>query len=124
MAISLRMRRTRQALISALTAMAVVGSVLIAAPTTAGAAAGDVSAWGVNSLGQLGDGTTAYRTNAVSSGADSTIDIAGGRHHVVAARTDGTVTSWGWNGTGQIGNGNFTNQPSPCLLYTSDAADE
>lgn len=120
MGISSAIRSTSRAVFTVLVAGALIGSLVVARPTTASAATGDVFAWGVNALGQLGDGTTSYRTDAVMSGTSSTIDIAGGRHHVVAAHTDGTVSAWGWNGSSQLGNGSTTNQPTPISVNLSN----
>ena len=62
---------------------------------------GTVWAWGVNSDGQLGDGTTASRpTPAPMKGWTGVIDIATGSMQTIALRADGTVWSWG-NSLGQ-----------------------
>lgn len=63
---------------------------------------GDGRVWGDNQFGQLGDGTTIAQTQPVA-GPSGSLDLAGGRHHVVSVAADGTVTAWGWNGFGQIG---------------------
>jgi alpha-tubulin suppressor-like RCC1 family protein len=79
--------------------------------TTALRTDGTVWAWGSNSKGQLGDGTTVDRPNPIQVKlADGTplaniIKIAGGYQHTIALKSDGTVWAWGWNGFGQIGDG-------------------
>ena len=60
-----------------------------------------VWAWGDNSEGQLGDGTTANRPNPTPmKGWTDVIDIATGSKETIALRADGTVWSWG-NSRGQ-----------------------
>lgn len=57
---------------------------------------GTVWAWGVNSSGQLGDGTLTRRTAPVQVvGLNSIAAIAAGNNWSLALRTDGTVWSWG-----------------------------
>lgn len=95
---------------------ALICSLIVSLPSPASAAIGDVSAWGVNTYGQLGDGSTTYRTDAVSAGANGTIDLAGGRHHVLAANSDGSLSAWGWNVSGQLGDGTSTNRSTPVTV--------
>src|SRR5579884_3346311 len=67
---------------------------------------GTVWAWGDNSVGELGDGTTTDRNTPVQvSGLDNVIGIAAGASHNLAVRSDGTVWAWGSNDMGQLGNG-------------------
>jgi alpha-tubulin suppressor-like RCC1 family protein len=72
---------------------------------------GTVWAWGSNSYGQLGDGTTTNRFTPVKiSGLTGITAIAAGETHTVALKNDGTVWAWGDNGYGQLGDGTFTSQ--------------
>jgi len=67
---------------------------------------GSVWAWGDNSYGQLGDGTTTTRLFPVRVGGTSfgTVRaISAGSSHVVASKTDGSVWTWGRNDLGQLG---------------------
>ena len=74
--------------------------------TAAGVDGGPVSAWGGNSSGQLGDGTTNDRsTPGQVGGVADIISVSAGRAHSVALRTDGTVWAWGANGYGELGRG-------------------
>jgi alpha-tubulin suppressor-like RCC1 family protein len=82
--------------------------------TVALKADGTVWAWGDNSYGQLGDGTTTKRLNAVQvSGLSGVIAISGGFVHTLALKADGTVWAWGNNGYGQLGDGTTTERHSP-----------
>jgi alpha-tubulin suppressor-like RCC1 family protein len=75
---------------------------------------GIVWAWGSNSFGQLGDGTTTDRLMPIQvQGISSAIDIATGRNHSVALLSDGTVWTWGNNTNGILGDGTTTNRLTP-----------
>jgi alpha-tubulin suppressor-like RCC1 family protein len=70
--------------------------------------------WGLNTTGQVGDGTTATRTSPARVGTLTGVTaIAGGRDHGLAVRSDGTVWAWGDNTQGQVGDGTTTNRLSP-----------
>ncbi|HEX2951098.1 MAG TPA: prepilin-type N-terminal cleavage/methylation domain-containing protein [Armatimonadota bacterium] len=75
---------------------------------------GTIWAWGDNSRGQLGDGTTTTRLNPVQvmniSGVKS---VAAGSNYAIAVKRDGTVWTWGENNKGQLGDGTTTNSPTP-----------
>ena len=83
---------------------------------------GTVWDWGLNSAGELGNGTTnnsALPLQVVGPGGvgylTSITAIMGGELHNFALRSDGTVWSWGFNYFGQLGDGstnwgNFTNR--------------
>jgi len=59
---------------------------------------GTVWAWGYNSYGQLGDGTTTNRSTPVQVSSLSNVTaIAGGNSHSLALKSDGTVLAWGGN---------------------------
>jgi alpha-tubulin suppressor-like RCC1 family protein len=78
---------------------------------------GSVLAWGANSNGQLGDGTTTAKNTPVPvSGFEAgsgVVAIAAGLTHSLAVKSDGTVWSWGFNGSGQLGDGTFTQRMIP-----------
>jgi alpha-tubulin suppressor-like RCC1 family protein len=75
---------------------------------------GTVMAWGDNSRGSVGDGTTENRRVpvAVTGLGGPVATIAAGDAHVVAAMPDGTVRAWGANDWGQLGDGTLTDRPS------------
>ena len=74
---------------------------------------GKVFAWGKNTYGQLGDGTTNYHGTPTPVAVRGLFGkgmtaIAGGRDHTVALTSEGKVFAWG-NGTyGQLGDGTTT----------------
>ncbi|MFJ6898188.1 RCC1 domain-containing protein [Streptomyces hokutonensis] len=80
----------------------------------------NLKAWGQNTSGQLGDGTTDYRITPVPvPGLTGVQLVAGGREHTVALLGDNTVRSWGANGSGQLGNGTTTDSSTPVTTLTA-----
>jgi len=78
---------------------------------------GYVVAWGYNSSGQLGDGTTTQRaTNVLVTNLSSVVAIAAGGSHSLALLTNGTVRSWGLNNGGQLGDGTVANRTTNVLV--------
>lgn len=72
--------------------------------------AGGVKCWGANASGQLGDGTTEFRTtvvDAVMVPSDVTT-IAAGEAHACALTPAGGVVCWGFGGDGETGDGHGT----------------
>ena len=75
---------------------------------------GSVRAWGDNSQGQLGDGTTTDRkTNVVVTGLSNVVAVATGGYHSLALQSNGIVKAWGLNSNGELGDGTTT---SPRLV--------
>jgi alpha-tubulin suppressor-like RCC1 family protein len=75
---------------------------------------GTVMAWGANSSGQLGDGTTTSSEVPVPvSDLSGVTAISAGRRHGLALLRDGTVMAWGDNEDGQLGDGTATNSDVP-----------
>ncbi|MBK9047688.1 MAG: hypothetical protein IPL74_13590 [Bacteroidetes bacterium] len=65
-----------------------------------------VWAWGSNSNGQLGNGTTNDSPTPVQVlNLTGIVSIATGLDHSIALKADGTVWAWGFGSYGQIGNG-------------------
>ncbi len=76
--------------------------------------AGGVLSWGLNSNGQLGDGTTADRFRPASIPTlTGVVSLAAGSQYGMALKTDGTVSAWGYNGYGELGDGTLTTHPTP-----------
>ena len=70
---------------------------------------GTVWAWGDNSTGQLGNGTSTARLVPVQvSGVSRIAAIASGDRFSLALRSDGGVFGWGSNSDGQLGDGTVT----------------
>ncbi|WP_274648814.1 fibronectin type III domain-containing protein [Paenibacillus humicola] len=83
---------------------------------------GTVWSWGLNTWGQLGDGSTTDRNVPVQiQGLGSVIDVAAGDSHVLALKNDGTVWAWGINGDGELGDGTKTNHSSPVQVPHLDS---
>src|SRR5450759_3831659 len=80
---------------------------------------GQVLAWGSNSSGQLGNGTTTQSSTPVAvrlpSGSTVTA-IAGGGSHSLALTSTGQVLAWGYNYNGELGNGTITNSSTPVAV--------
>jgi alpha-tubulin suppressor-like RCC1 family protein len=75
---------------------------------------GTAWAWGYNSNGQLGDGTTTNRATPVQvSGLSGVTALAAGDRHALALKWDGTLWAWGENNEGQLGDGTTTDRHTP-----------
>ncbi|WP_341347072.1 hypothetical protein [Paenibacillus sp. FSL H3-0469] len=75
---------------------------------------GSVWTWGRNTYGELGDGTTTYKTTATQVyGIDNVISVAAGDHHSLALKSDGSVWAWGNNDSGQLGTGSYISSVLP-----------
>ncbi len=76
---------------------------------------GTVMAWGNNTSGQLGIGTTSQgETPPVAvTGLSDVASVAAGNNHNLALLIDGTVMAWGDNTNGQLGDGTTTSHSTP-----------
>ncbi|MCH9648334.1 MAG: hypothetical protein K0U98_08850 [Deltaproteobacteria bacterium] len=67
-------------------------------------ASGEVYCWGSNAYGQLGDGTTTYRTIPVKvSGLNGVVQVTVGDRHSCAVAAGGEIYCWGSDAEGQLG---------------------
>ena len=67
---------------------------------------GTLWSWGENGSGQLGDGTTSYKTTLTKMTSDSNwLNISCGSEFVIGIKNNGTIWAWGRNNYGQLGQG-------------------
>jgi alpha-tubulin suppressor-like RCC1 family protein len=76
---------------------------------------GAVKCWGMNDKGQLGDGTTTYRSTAtdVIGLYSGVATVSAGGDHTCAVLEDGRVKCWGNNLFGQLGDGTTVQRNAP-----------
>src|SRR6266704_150900 len=123
----------RTSLLRASGALAAAGTLILLGPAAAGAAgqpaatitsagiaqvtaSGPVWAWGLNSTGELGDGTTTSSDIPVPVKLPhgvKVIAIAAGDNFNLALTSAGRVLAWGWNAFGQLGNGTTATSDVP-----------
>jgi len=75
---------------------------------------GKVWAWGFNTYGQVGNGTTTHASYPQQvAGLSDIVSIGAGNNHAFAIKRDGSVWAWGHNAYGQLGDSTTTNRSSP-----------
>ena len=91
---------------------------------------GQLYAWGDNTNGQLGDGTTSQHTTPVTisrpGGAGdgfAWVQAAAGRTHSAAVGSDGNLYAWGDNTQGQLGDGTTSQRTRPVKAARPDGTD-
>lgn len=73
---------------------------------------GTLWAWGANTQGQLGIGSTGNQFTPVQVGSDTTwIKLSSNHQHTLALKADSTLWSWGNNQHGRLGRFGSTNTP-------------
>jgi alpha-tubulin suppressor-like RCC1 family protein len=89
---------------------------------------GQIWSWGLNSAGQLGNGTTTDSnvpvTVSSSTGLTEAKSVSAGEGHSLALANDGQVWAWGNNVNGQLGNGTTTNSNVPVTVSSSTGLTE
>ena len=82
---------------------------------------GEVSCWGLNQYGGIGDGTTTNALSPTQIGLEGVIQVAAGGFHTCALMSSlGGVRCWGWNFYGQLGTlGNATLRPPSSNVLTN-----
>jgi hypothetical protein len=82
---------------------------------------GTIWAWGDNTYGQLGDGTTTARLTPVQvTGLSGTfVTISAGGSHALAVKSDGRLWAWGNNSSGQLGDNSTDVRHTPVEVFSN-----
>lgn len=79
---------------------------------------GTLWAWGENSDGAVGDGSTVNRYMPVMIGADYT-DIQASLYSSFALKADGSLWAWGYNLRGELGDKSYENRLTPVQVMNN-----
>lgn len=75
---------------------------------------GKLWAWGYNSSGELGDGTTVSKAKPVQIGKDNSwIAVSTSCSHSMDLKSDGTLWMWGQNVYGELGDATTIDKTNP-----------
>ena len=94
---------------------------IISQPARVAAGSPLLLAWGYNSNGQLGDGTTNTALWPEAVDTDVVVAAAGGAHSLYL-KSDGTLWGMGWNNRGELGDGTTTQRTRPEALTSNVVA--
>jgi alpha-tubulin suppressor-like RCC1 family protein len=73
--------------------------------------------WGMNEMGQLGDGSTSNRRNFVAVKTDQRFaSLSLGAQFTCGVTLEKRVYCWGANAQGQVGDGTFTGRAVPTAV--------
>jgi alpha-tubulin suppressor-like RCC1 family protein len=75
--------------------------------------------WGINSSGQIGDGTTLNRSYPVQISTSSWVEVGSGTSHAIATMANNSVWTWGNNQYGQLGQNDNANRSNPIQVTSS-----
>jgi len=83
---------------------------------------GTLWTWGYNGYGQLGINLTLNRSTPVTTVTGTSLwkQVACGKNHTAAVRTDGTLWTWGRNNNGQLGISDTVDRCTP-VVYSSSS---
>ena len=96
------------------------GDISVGAYTAAIKSNGTLWAWGLNSQGQYGDGTTTTRNIPTRVGFESNWSSVAVSSSTLSIKTDGSLWAWGSNGNGQLGDGTTTDRNTPTRIGTDN----
>jgi len=82
---------------------------------------GSLWAWGDNTYGQLGNGSTRRQLSPVEIMKDVVV-VSAGAAHTMAIKKDGSLWAWGCNAYGQLGDGSTRDKFSPVEIMKDVAA--
>jgi alpha-tubulin suppressor-like RCC1 family protein len=95
-------------------------STITAGPQSSfGIRSNNLYAWGINAVGQLGDGTVTTRSSPVQIGTPLTSSwtkVSAGPSHTAAIAANGSLWVWGYNAYGQLGNNNVATYSQPQII--------
>jgi len=90
---------------------------------------GTLAAWGLNSNGVLGNGTTTSSNDPVavnlsgSLAGKTVVAVSAGDTHCLALFSDGTVAAWGYNVYGQLGDDSVISRTNPVAVVMTGGLD-
>ncbi len=93
----------------------------ISLPATVTVGVPQLLAWGNNVYGQLGDGTTTNRSNAVCV-TSNVVAATAGEDHSLFVKADGSLWAMGRDNCGQLGDGTIGHSDSPECVASNVAA--
>ena len=80
----------------------------------------DLYAWGGNSYGQMGTGSTTLRINTLTAIGSSTWKaVSAGGDYSLGIHSDDKLYAWGRNTYGQLGDGTTSNKSTPTAIGSS-----